>query len=91
MTLVNNKMVNCAELRVSLEARFGALTYFDDKLEIENAVDAFIEEKVVLQAWNEIDIDENSKFLIDEIIDNIDELRDTQRDFCNELSEKLFN
>lgn len=94
MTLVKNKIVDCAALLDSLNKKFvGNLEAdFYSKEDIEIAVDEYIKEHVEQVAYEQADLSYlHSNIIIDNVIDNMNEFRDTQHDFCNELAEKLFN
>ncbi len=85
--LVENKIVNIEALKQSLTEMCNN-SIFEDKEHINDIVDKFVVQHVEIPAAKQAGLDHLSADIYD-CIDNVDELRDTQRDFVDEITDKL--
>lgn len=93
MVLINNRIVNCDALLADLEKRFSGNLKADfySKEDIEITIDEYIQDNVEKLAYEQAGlIFLESNILIDDVIDNINEFRDTQHYFVNKLSDAMF-
>lgn len=82
-TLVNNKIVSIEAVKQALHQEFSTCN-FDSKEDASNAIDEFIQQKIEIPAAEQAGLEHTSADIY-EIIDNVDDLRDLQNEFVNEV------